>query len=297
MPWVAPLLRNRAIAPWSRQDNETDRSLDELQAEALNVATSADVIIYVGGLTPAQEGETFDRDSIELPYPQQQLLRALYATKKPIVMVNCSGSAIALTWENEHLAAILQAWYPGQAGGQAVAEVLFGEVNPSGHLPITFYRSTADLPPFEDYSMSNRTYRYFSGKPLYPFGHGLHYTKFDYKNGKLSRKKIDPASVLTVSFTIKNAGSYAGDDVAQVYYRHLNPPVPMPRLALCGFTRVSLKPGQSTNVTIQIPASRFRYWNTEKKQYMVAPGQYELLIGESSENIRIRLPFEVIGTN
>lgn len=292
-----PITTNRAIAPWSRQDNETDRSLDELQAEALNVATSADVIIYVGGLTPAQEGETFDRDSIELPYPQQQLLRALYATKKPIVMVNCSGSAIALTWENEHLAAILQAWYPGQAGGQAVAEVLFGEVNPSGHLPITFYRSTADLPPFEDYSMSNRTYRYFSGKPLYPFGHGLHYTKFDYKNGKLSRKKIDPASVLTVSFTIKNAGSYAGDDVAQVYYRHLNPPVPMPRLALCGFTRVSLKPGQSTNVTIQIPASRFRYWNTEKKQYMVAPGQYELLIGESSENIRIRLPFEVIGTN
>ena len=143
------------------------------------------MIIYVGGITPAQEGEGFDRNAIELPEVQEKLVQALQATGKPMVMVNCSGSAIALTWEDEHLPAILQAWYPGEEGGRAVAEVLFGDVNPSGHLPITFYRATADLPAFTDYSMTNRTYRYFSGKPLYAFGHGLSYTKFDFSAGKL----------------------------------------------------------------------------------------------------------------
>jgi len=289
-----PITTNKAIAPWSKQDNDTDRPLDELRAEALALAAAADVIIYVGGLTPAQEGETFDRDSIELPYPQQELIRALYATGKPIVMVNCSGSAIALTWEDEHLPAIVQAWYPGQAGGQAVAEVLFGEINPSGHLPITFYRATADLPSFDDYSMSNRTYRYFTGKPLYAFGHGLSYTKFEYKNGKLSPKKIRPDDKVKLTFTIKNTGRRDGDDVAQVYYRHVNSSVPQPKLALCGFARVSVKAGGSTNVALEIPADRFRYWDSDKKQYVVDPGQYELMVAAASDDIRIRLPLTIV---
>ena len=161
------------------------RPLPELQAEAISNAVAADLVIYVGGITPEQEGEEHDRTSIELPQVQEDLLHALHTTGKPLIMVNCSGSAIALPWEAENLPAILQAWYPGEEGGRAVGEVLFGDVNPSGHLPVTFYRATADLPAFTDYSHDNRTYRYFSGTPLFAFGHGLSYTKFDFKSGKL----------------------------------------------------------------------------------------------------------------
>lgn len=289
----SPITTNKARAPWSQQDNETDRPVEELRAEALAVARVADVVVYVGGFTPGQEGETFDRDSIELPPVQQDLLRALHTTGKPIVMVNCSGSPVALSWENEHLPAIVQAWYPGQSGGQAVAEVLFGEINPSGHLPVTFYRSTADLPPFEDYSMKNRTYRYFSGKTLYPFGHGLHYTRFEYKGGKLSPAKITLDGKVSVSFTIRNAGLRDGDDVAQIYFRHVNPRLPQPRLALCGFKRVSVPKGRAVKVSVEIPAERFRYWDPDRKQYVVEPGKYEILVGESSEEIRIRLPLTI----
>ena len=289
----SPVTTNKAIAAWSGQDNTTTRPLAELSAEALKNAANADLIIYVGGITPAQEGEGFDRNSIDLPEAQQKLIQALHATGKPMVMVNCSGSAMALTWEDEHLPAILQAWYPGQSGGQAVAEVLFGEINPSGHLPVTFYRATADLPPFTDYSMSNRTYRYFSGKPLYAFGHGLSYTKFDYSSGKLAAMKVSPTGTIKVTFTIKNTGKRDGDDVAQVYYRHVSSKVPQPRLSLCGFARVSLQKGKSTQVSLEIPAERLRYWDTEKKQYVVEPGDYEILVGAAADDIRLKLPVAI----
>ncbi len=269
--------------------------MTELAAEALANATNADLIIYVGGNTAAQEGEGFDRDSIELPEVQEKLVQALQATGKPMVMVNCSGSAIALSWEDEHLPAILQAWYPGESGGQAVAEVLFGKVNPSGHLPVTFYRATADLPAFTNYAMADRTYRYFEGKPLYAFGHGLSYTKFDYANGRLDSQKIAPDGTVKVSFTIKNSGKSDGDDVAQVYYRHVNSKVPQPKFSLCGFSRVSVKSGGATEVTVQVPAERLRYWDTEKKQYVVEPGDYEILVGAASDDIRLKLPMTISG--
>jgi beta-glucosidase len=139
---------------------------------------------------------------------------------------------LALPWEAEHLPAILQVWYPGEEGGRAVGEILFGDVNPSGHLPLTFYRATADLPSFTEYSMSNRTYRYYNGTPLYAFGHGLSYTKFDFKSGKLGSKEISADGLVKVIFTVKNSGSRDGDEVAQVYYRHVNSTVPQPKLAL-----------------------------------------------------------------
>jgi beta-glucosidase len=251
------------------------------------------LIIYVGGITPAQEGEGFDRDSIELPEVQEKLVQALQSTGKPMVMVNCSGSAIALPWEAEHLPAILQAWYPGEEGGRAVAEMLFGEVNPSGHLPVTFYRATADLPAFTDYSMSNRTYRYFSGKPLFAFGHGLSYTQFDFKSGKLDSKKIAANGTAKVMFTVKNSGKLDGDEVAQVYFHHVNSAVPQPKFALCGFTRVHLKHGASSQVTVEVPAQRLRYWDTQKKQYVVEPGGYEFLIGAASDDIRLKVPMTI----
>jgi beta-glucosidase len=289
----SPVTIKPGTAAWSRQDNETDRPIPELKAEALENAANADLIIYVGGITPAQEGEGFDRDSIDLPEVQTRLIQVLHATGKPIVMVNCSGSAIALTWEDEHLPAILQAWYPGQNGGQAVAEALFGELNPSGHLPLTFYRSDSDLPDVRDYSMENRTYKYFKGKPLYAFGHGLSYTKFEYKNGKLASEKIPADGTVKISFTVENKGRFDGDDVVQIYFRHVNPSVPQPKLALCGFARVHVKNGESRQVTIEIPAERLRYWDTQKKQYVVEPGSYEFLIGTASDDIRLTLPMTI----
>lgn len=289
----SPITPERRTAPWSGQDNGTTRPLDELSAEALKSANEADLIIYAGGITAGQEGEGFDRSAIELPEVQSKLIKSLHATGKPMVMVNCSGSAIALTWESENLPAILQAWYPGGEGGRAVAEALFGEINPSGHLPITFYRATSDLPAFTDYSMANRTYRYFNGKPLYAFGHGLSYTSFEYTEGKLDAGTIAPNGRVKVTFTVKNSGKRDGDDVAQLYYRHVNSRVPQPKLSLCGFSRVSVKSGGSSEVTIEVPAERLRYWDTEKKQYVVDPGAYEFLVGAASDDIRLKLPLTI----
>jgi beta-glucosidase len=197
---------------------------------------------------------------------------------------------MALPWEAKHLPAILQAWYPGEQGGRAVGKILFGDVNPSGRLPLTFYAATADLPGFTDYSMSNRTYRYFNGKPEFAFGHGLSYTKFKFKSGKLESKNIPADGAVKVSFTVKNTGKLGGDEVAQVYFRHVHSAVPQPKLALCGFARVHLKRGESGKVAVEIPATRLRYWDPQKKQYVVEPGDYEFLIGAAADDIRLKLP-------
>ena len=234
-----------------------------------------------------------DRTKIELPSVQEDLLKALRATGKPVVFVNCSGSAIAMPWEAANLPAILQAWYPGEQGGRAVAEVLFGDVNPAGRLPVTFYASTADLPPFEDYSMSNRTYRYFNGQPEFAFGHGLSYTKFDYAAATLDKSQYTAADTAKISFLLKNSGARDGDEVAQVYFRHLNSAQQQPKLALCGFTRIHLAQGQGARITVDIPMERFRYWDTAKKQYVVEPGDYELLVGAASDDIRLRAPLKI----
>ncbi len=288
-----PITTNPSIAPWSRQDNGTTRPLAELRAEACQQAMKADLIIFSGGITPAQEGEMFDRNAIELPSVQEELVRALQATGKPVIMVNCSGSAMALPWEAAHLPAILQAWYPGEEGGRAVGEVLFGETNPSGHLPVTFYRSTSDLPSFTDYGMTNRTYRYYEGQPLYAFGHGLSYTTFKFKQGRLAAGKISSKGTVQVTFTVQNTGKRDGDEVAQVYFRHRHSLVPQPNLALCGFTRVGLKAGEAKAVTVEVPCQRLRYWDTLQKQYVVEAGEYELLIGAAADDIRLKLPLVV----
>jgi beta-glucosidase len=278
----SPVTTKPGTAPWSGQDNTTDRPVAELKAEALAVAAQADVIIYVGGITPAQEGESFDRDSIELPAEQSDLIKALHATGKPVVMVNCSGSAMALPWEDEHLGAIVQAWYPGQEGGRAVAEVLFGLVNPSGHLPVTFYRSTADLPDFADYAMRGRTYRYFTGRPLYAFGHGLSYTTFDYANLRVARAA---EGALTVTLDVTNSGTRDGDDVVQLYATPPASSQPQEVRALCGFGRVHLKAGETRTVTIAVPAVALRRWSVEKKDYAVPVGDWTIAAGASSAHL------------
>jgi beta-glucosidase len=275
--------------------------------QAIQAAWEADVVIYVGGLSPKLEGEEMkvdyegfsggDRTKIELPAIQTELLKALQASGRPVVFVNCSGSAIAMPWAAENLSAIVQAWYPGEQGGNAVAEVLFGDANPAGRLPVTFYRATDDLPAFDDYAMSNRTYRYFQGTPLYAFGHGLSYTKFDYSDARLGATNINAGGTVKVSFTVKNSGERDGDEVAQVYFRHVNSALPQPKLALGGFVRIPLLQGQSAHIALNLPAERFRYWDTAKKQYAVEPGDYEIMLGAASDDIRARLPLHILPDN
>ena len=275
----------------------------ELVASAVQAAKDADVVIYVGGLSPRLEGEEMpvhyvgfsggDRTAIELPAVQEEMLKALYATGKPVVFVNCSGSAVAMVWAADHLPAILQAWYPGGEGGQAVAEALFGKINPAGRLPVTFYRSTADLPAFDDYSMSNRTYRYFTGKPLYAFGHGLSYTTFAYKSTRLEHNEVGTNDTITVTAKVKNTGKLDGDEVVQVYFRHVNSKVPQPLLALCGFTRVHIPHGKTVPVSVNIPVERLRYWDTVMKSYVVEPGSYEILVGGASDDLPGKLSLAV----
>ncbi|HZI33790.1 MAG TPA: glycoside hydrolase family 3 C-terminal domain-containing protein, partial [Candidatus Binatia bacterium] len=291
--------------PLALKVDGSNKPSQETLDDAIAKARAADVVIFVGGISAQLEGEEMSRDNafvgfdggdrtkIELPSVQTDLIQALAATGKPVILVNCSGSPMAMPWQTKHLPAILQAWYPGEQGGRAVAEILFGNVNPSGRLPLTFYASTADLPAFTDYSMSNRTYRYYNGKPEFAFGHGLSYTKFKFRNGKLESKKLSADGTANISFTVKNTGKYDGDEVAQVYFRHVNSSVPQPKLALCGFTRVHLKRGESSNVTIEIPATRLRYWDTQKKGYVVEAGDYEFFIGAASDDIRLKLPMSI----
>jgi beta-glucosidase len=296
--------------PLVLQRDHANQPTPEMTAQAVAAAKAADVVIFVGGLDATLEQEEAsprrdifegfnrgDRTWIELPSVQEDLLKALQATGKPVVFVNCSGSAIAMPWEEKNLPAIVQAWYPGEQGGRAVAEVLFGDVNPAGRLPITFYRSTADLPPFEDYSMTNRTYRYFTGKPLFAFGHGLSYAKFQYSNAALDAPSYGSGDTIKLSFSLKNAGQLDGDEVAQVYFRHLDSAVTQPKLALCGFARVHLVKGGSMSLTVDMPAQRFRYWDTREKKYVVEPGKYELLIGGASDDIRLRTRVNISKTS
>ena len=271
--------------------------------KAISAAWMSDVIVYVGGLSPqledgelAADYEGFsggDRTQIELPLIQHKLLEALQAAGKPVVFVNCSGSAIAMPWEATNLPAILQAWYPGEQGGRAVADVLFGDVNPAGRLPVTFYHATADLPAFDNYSMSNRTYRYFNGRPDFAFGHGLSYTKFDYSGPQLNGTNFTASDTIKLAFSLLNSGSWDGDEVAQVYFRHVNSDRPQARLALCGFVRIHLQANQGARFTLDIPAERFRGWDTTKKQYTVESGDYELLVGAASDDIRLRVPLKI----
>ncbi len=264
--------------------------------QAVAVGASADAVIYVGGIDGYMEGEekkidfigfhSGDRTRIELPAIQTKLLQALYATGKSVVLVNCSGSAMAFPWEAEHLPAILQAWYPGCNGGIAVADVLFGKYNPAGRLPVTFYRSTQDLPNYFDYHMANRTYRYFTGKPLYAFGHGLSYAIFNYGLATVKVSTTNETGVLQLHVPVSNAGPYDGDEVVQVYARRLDPASPNPIHSLLAFHRLAIHNGGTAACDFSIPAERLRHWDLVKKAYVVDPGKYELQIAAASDDIR-----------
>ncbi|MGM9756361.1 MAG: glycoside hydrolase family 3 C-terminal domain-containing protein, partial [Parabacteroides sp.] len=195
--------------------------------------------------------------------------------------VVCTGSALALNWENEHVDAILNAWYGGQEGGTAVADVLFGDYNPAGRLPITFYKSVDQLPDFEDYSMKGRTYRYMTQTPLYPFGYGLSYTTFAYSNGALTKTKIAANEGVTLTFDVANTGKRDGDEVAQVYVKNPNDPAG-PIKALKAFKRISTKAGETQKVSVQLAPESFQSFNDKTQTMEIRPGKYQLLYGSSS---------------
>lgn len=286
-------------------DDTNRAAYEDARAKAMTLAQKVDTIIYVGGISADLEREFMgvpyegfywgDRTRIELPPIQTEFIKSLRALGKPFVFVNCSGSSIAMPWEAANLPAIVQAWYPGQEGGRAVAEVLFGAYNPAGRLPVTFYASTADLPAFTDYSMANRTYRFFTGKPLWAFGHGLSYTQFKYGAAQLDKSQFGTNDIIHVKLTVTNTGARDGDEVVQVYFRHVNSAVAQPIKSLCGFQRVPIAHQQAAQVDIPVKSAGFRYWDVTKKQYVVEKGDYELLVGAASDDIRATVPLKIAG--
>ena len=249
-----------------------------------------DIVIFAGGISPEFEGEEMpvhvpgfsggDRTDIELPMVQRELIEALHDDGKKVIFVNFSGSAIGLVPESQNCDAILQAWYPGQMGGTAIADVLFGKVNPSGKLPLTFYRSVDQLPHFENYDMEGHTYRYFRGEPLFPFGHGLSYTTFEYGEASVRNGSL--------VVPVKNTGSVAGDEVVQLYVRKPDDPAG-PIKTLRGFQRVTVSPGQTVNVEIPLTDETFNWWDETTRNVNPLRGDYELLYGGSSADEALKV--------
>jgi beta-glucosidase len=264
------------------------RFTERVVAEAVNTARQADAVVMCLGISPALEGEEMtvsvagfrggDRTDIALPKAQEDLLKAVQATGKPVVVVLLNGSALAVNWANENVAAILDAWYPGEEGGTAIADVLFGDYNPGGRLPVTFYKSVDQLPPFEDYKMQGRTYRYFKGDPLYPFGFGLSYTRFKYANLKLGAKTVKAGEGIRLSVDVQNVGDRAGDEVVQLYVTDVAASVPVPIRSLAGIKRVFLKPGEKQSVTFALAREQMTVIDNQGKR-IIEPGEFLVSVG------------------
>jgi beta-glucosidase len=243
--------------------------------------SGADAIIIIGGISAQMEGEGGDKQTIELPKVQQMLLQAMHKTGKPVVFVNCSGSAIAFGSVEGEYDALLQAWYPGQGGAKALADVLFGDYNPGGKLPVTFYRSNDDLPDFLDYSMKNRTYRYFTGVPQYAFGYGLSYTTFSVGKAKLSKSSMKTNGKVTLTVPVTNTGKREGPETVQVYVKSLDD-AGAPIKALKGFQKLLLAPGETKSATITLDSEAFEYYDESIDELSPRKGRYQLLYGTSS---------------
>jgi beta-glucosidase len=290
-------------APGSAPAAADSDSAASLDSAAVQAAEQADAVVLFLGLTANLEGEEMrldvpgfkggDRTTIDLPAPQKALLERIVKVGKPTVLVLMSGSALAVTWAQRHVNAIVEAWYPGQAAGSAIADVLFGDYNPAGRLPVTFYRSIADLPPFDDYAMTGRTYRFFTGKPLYAFGYGLSYTKFKYSHLTTSAKTLAASDSLSVAVDVKNDGKVRGDEVVQLYVRHEGSRVPRPRLDLRGYRRITLDPGQSRRVSFTLPGASLAWWDSTAQRWTVEQDRVRLQVGGSSDADRAHTTISV----
>ena len=246
-----------------------------------NDVKDADAIVIIGGISAQMEGEGGDKQDIELPKVQQMLVKAMHKTGKPVIFVNCSGSAIAFGSVEGEYDALLQAWYAGQGGAKALAEVLFGDYNPNGKLPVTFYRSNNDLPDFLDYSMKNRTYRYFTGVPQYAFGYGLSYTTFNVGDAKISAKQMKKNGKVTLTIPVTNTGKREGAETVQVYVKALDD-AGAPIKALKGFQKLNLKAGETQKATITLDGEAFEYYDESIDELSTKAGRYQILYGTSS---------------
>lgn len=277
--------RDYAVAKLSWRPPVTEKA-DRLAlyGSAGEMARKSDVVIAVMGINKTIEREGKDREYITLPADQQEFLQELYHVNKNIVLVLVAGSPLSILWEDKNIPAIVNAWYPGEQGGTAVAEVLFGKYNPAGRVPVTYYNSIEDLPPFDDYDITKRTYKYFEGDVLYPFGYGLSYTSFRYSDLKIE----DKGSTVDVTFTLRNVGRYDGDEVVQVYTRLPDYEGIAPIKELRGFKRVHLRKGQSKSVTVPLRREDLRYWSETQKKFIVPEGLPEIMVGASSADIRLK---------
>ncbi len=268
------------------------KEVDVDYTEILNKLKGIETVVFIGGLSGNLEGEEMpvtypgfkggDRTNIDLPSVQRNCLKALKAAGKKVIYVNCSGSAIALTPETESCDAILQAWYPGEMGGQAVADALFGDINPSGKLPVTFYKSSDQLLDFEDYTMKGRTYR-FMNDALFPFGYGLSYTTFAIGNAKLNKTEIAAKETVQISIPVTNTGKRNGTEIVQVYIKKVND-TDGPIKTLKGFERVTLASGKTTQAVIDLPYAAFEFYDRSQNKMAVVPGDYEIYYGNSSDS-------------
>ena len=261
-------------------------------AEARAVAKASDVVIACFGLDPSLEGEegdegnefaSGDKPNINLPGIQSEVLRTIYETGTPIILVLLSGSALAVTWEDEHFPAIIQGWYPGAQGGRAIADILFGEANPEGKLPVTFYRTTEELPDFKDYSMKGRTYRYMENEALYPFGYGLSYSDYEISDVSADSDKISVDTNITVNASITNRGERAGAETVQVYVKYIGEDVP--NCQLKGLKKVMLNPGETKTVSFTLTPDSFGLYNEEGVKILNS-GDYEIYVGTSQPDAR-----------
>ncbi len=277
---------------------------DELKKQAIETAKQSDVIIMCMGLTARLEGEEMDikidgftggdRTTLDLPKVQEDLIKEIYALGKPIVLVLLNGSALSINWENKNIPAILETWYPGQAAGQAIADVIFGDYNPAGRLPVTFYKSATDLPSFENYDMNGRTYRYFKGEVLYPFGYGLSYTSFAYDKLNIS-PTYKTGDTVRVSVNVKNTGKIEGDEVVQLYLSNLNATVPVPIRSLQSFKRIHLLPGETKIISLVIPPNAFSVIDNNNKR-VIQPGKFQITVGGGQPDVKIKTNSNVLKT-
>ncbi|MCF8357218.1 MAG: glycoside hydrolase family 3 C-terminal domain-containing protein [Prolixibacteraceae bacterium] len=286
------------------EQKKVEKGPFEPSEEMLKEVAKADVAVFVGGLDANWEGEEMrglkgiegfnggDRTKIELPESQLKTIRDMQATGTPVVFVLMAGSAISFDGLEENLPAILMAWYPGQRGGDAVADVLFGEYNPAGRLPVTFYTSTDELADFTDYNMQagkGFTYRYYKGEPLYPFGHGLSFTNFEYSAIKVDKTTICNDDEFTITVNVKNVGDMDGEEVVQLYVKDVNSEMVMPNKQLKGFERVALKKGEEKTISFTLKAADdLKYYSARYKRYLVEPGDFEIQVGASSGDIRLK---------
>ena len=265
-------------------------------ADALDVASNADIAIVVVGTDLTVANEENDREDIDLPGIQEDLIEAVYNVNPDTIVVLVNGSPLAMSWTQANVPAILEAWYPGQAGGTAIADVLFGDYNPGGKMPATSYASVIQLPDFDDYNVvdANRTYMYFDQEPLYPFGHGLSYTTFSYSNLRIEPNVITTESAANISVDVQNIGGRRGDEVVQLYVHDVAASVKRPIKELKRFKRISLQPGQTKTVTFNLSAGELAFYDTASEGFLVEPGVFEIMFGGSSEDIRLTGALTVI---